>query len=168
MGGWWRVRWGGRGTAHSPRTALGRSCRFVLSVAPPARTPPARSHAALLHDADGHRTHGSTRRKSAPVGGGIGGGVGRGRPSALRPVRERGAPPTERTDRRPCDIPTGLEPGCWPCTRGGEAERRRSGVRRQRRPRRRRETQAGYKVSSYSSTDAVQATATQMIDLIYL
>ena len=57
-----------------------RSCRFVLSVAPPARTPPARSLAALLHDADGHRTHGSTRRKSAPVAGGIGGGVGRGRP----------------------------------------------------------------------------------------
>ena len=39
--------------------------------------------------------------------------------SALRNARERGAPPRERTDRRPCDIPTGLEPGRWPCVPGG-------------------------------------------------
>ena len=145
--------------------ALGlRRCRSRRPVRrPPARscrrTPPARSHAALLHDADDHRTHGSTRRKSAPVGGGIGGGgrlwsVGRGRVpwrvgvgsvvgGSSHGARGGGAPPRERTDRRPCDIPTGLEPGRWPCTRGGrgraEAERRRSGVRRQSPPRRERD-----------------------------
>jgi hypothetical protein len=55
-----------------------RSCRSFLSAArsflSAGRSHAARSHAALLHDADDHRTHGSTRRKSAPVGGGIGGG----------------------------------------------------------------------------------------------
>ena len=49
-------------------------CVPSLFVNGPSVVCAARSHAALLHDADDHRTHGSTRRKSAPVGGRIGGG----------------------------------------------------------------------------------------------
>ena len=65
------------GTAQLPQQcACGRRCRSCRSFLSAARSflSAGRSHAALLHDADDHRTHGSTRRKSAPVGGGIGGG----------------------------------------------------------------------------------------------
>ena len=116
---------------------VGRSCRPpARSCRPAGRTPPARTPLCSTTQTTTGRTavHDGRARRWA-VGSAAGVGCGRwARPvvdqpwqSALRNARERGAPPRERTDRRPCDIPAGLEPGRWPCTRGGEAEPRQSG-----------------------------------------
>ena len=81
-----RGGWGGgagRGVAVFVRSQVPRTpcvpSLFVTFVHGPSVVFPvcaARSHAALLHDAGGHRAHGNTRRKSTPVcvaGGGIDG-----------------------------------------------------------------------------------------------
>ena len=131
------------GTAQLPQQcACGRRCRSCRSFLSAARSflSAGRSHAALLHDADDHRTHGSTRRKSAPVGGGIGGGgrlwsVGRpwltNRGSRLFATREREARRRESalTDARVTspqglNLGAGLVPGGARQSGGGAAAER--------------------------------------------
>ena len=106
-------------------------------------TAPSRPLASAYDPAAQQPAQGSTMQAGAV--GGVGGLGGRWRCSSgprylKRPspfvvsqgrsvgwARARGAPPRERTGRRPCDNPKGLEPRRWPCTRGA---RQSSGGRR--------------------------------------
>ena len=105
---------------------VGRSCRPpARSCRPAGRTPPARTPLCSTTQTTTGRTavHGGrARRWAAGSAAGSAAGVGcgwravvlfRGCVVAVSSHRARGrraaAPPRERTDRRPCDIPTGLE-----------------------------------------------------------
>ena len=97
----------------------------VVCFASPARTPLcSTTQAAIGRTA----AHDGRARRCVWRGGGINGGqvrpcaksspfvVSQGR--SVGWARAGGAPPRERTGRRPCDNPKGLEPRRWPCTRG--------------------------------------------------